>query len=103
MRSVLICMSISVVLLTAAAQAVKPSYSDSFVLAPLYIEYATVSDRKFAEEAAGLRRRIGAAPPVLLGFATFLNLDYDGTPDLNKPIEEEMLASKLREADLIVD
>jgi hypothetical protein len=103
MRTIFICVCLTAVLMTASAQSGKPSYSDSVVLAPLYIEYATVSDKKFADEAAELRRRIGDSPHVMVGFAAFLNLDYDGTPELNSPIRAVMLASTLREADLIVD
>src|SRR5947207_530646 len=102
MRAQLICLSVTVLLTGAAAQSPKPSYNDSLVLAPLYIEYATVSDQKFAAEAMELRRRIGQVPHVLLGFAAFLNLDYDGEPELDRPIDEAMLASKFCEADLIV-
>src|SRR5258708_4363998 len=103
MRPVLICLGVVVLLMTAAAQSAKPTYSDSLVLAPLYVEYARVSDQKFAQEAAQLRRRIGSAPHILVGFAAFLNFEYDGTPELKRPIREEMVVSKLREADLIVD
>ncbi|HYR83758.1 MAG TPA: hypothetical protein VE422_06745 [Terriglobia bacterium] len=102
MRAGTLSVLIAVAALTALAQSAKPSYEDSLVLAPLYIEYTSVSAGKFAAEATELRRRIGEAPHVLLGFAGFLWLDYDRTPPLDRPVEETMLASTLRNVDTIV-
>src|SRR5262245_56789311 len=87
----------------ASAQPLQKSYEDSLVLAPLYVEYTAVSAAKFASEANELRRRIGEAPHVMLGFAGFVWMDFDGEPHLNRPIDASMLASTLRQADLIVD
>src|SRR3954468_23789457 len=102
MRLAPILISIMAVL-PAIAQTPKPSYNDSTVIAPLYIEYAAVTDAKFASEANELRRRLGQAPHVLLGFAAFLSFDYDGELKLDKPIDESMMAPTLREADLLVN
>ena len=102
MRAAIVSLGIAFALLTAGAQSTKPSYEDSLVLAPLYIEYTSVSADKFAAEATELRRRIGEAPHVLLGFAGFLWLDYDRTPQLDRPIEETILASALGNVDIIV-
>ncbi len=89
--------------LPAIAEAPKPSYNDSTVIAPLYIEYAKVSDDKFASEARELRQRLGEAPHVLLGFAAFLSFNYEGELKLDRPIEESMLEPTRREADLLVN
>ena len=89
--------------LPAIAEAPKPSYNDSTVITPLYIEYAKVSDDKFASEARELRQRLGEAPHVLLGFAAFLSFNYEGELKLDRPIEESMLAPTRREADLLVN
>ena len=58
MRAAIVSLGIAVAALTAWAQSAKPSYEDSLVLAPLYIEYTSVSADKFAAEATELRRRI---------------------------------------------
>ena len=86
----------------AAAQLSKASYNDSIVVAPLYVEYTNVSDEKFAAEAQELRRSLGQAPHVLLGFSAFLSLEYTTEPDMQRPIGADTLAPTLREVDLVV-
>src|SRR5207237_9825904 len=86
-----------------SAEPRQKSYEDSLVLAPLYVEYTAVSAAKFASEANELRRRIGEAPHVMLGFAGFVWMDFDGQPHLNEPIDASMLASTLRQPGHIVD
>ncbi|HLQ76797.1 MAG TPA: hypothetical protein VK210_05550 [Terriglobia bacterium] len=102
MRGWLILPGLALTLWTASAAPLRPDYGDSIVLAPLYIEYTTVSAQKFAAEASELRQRIGEAPHVLLGFSSFLALDFDKTPVLSRPIDETILASTNAGVDTMV-
>ncbi|HEY2380432.1 MAG TPA: hypothetical protein VGK48_04550 [Terriglobia bacterium] len=102
MRPALIVVALVLALVPVLAQAPGASYSDSIVIAPLYIEYAKVSDQKFAAEAQRLRRDLGQAPHVLLGFSAFLSLEYNAEPDLRQAIDKSILAPTLRETDLVV-
>src|SRR6516225_4893253 len=86
----------------AAAQIPKASYNDSIVVAPLYVEYTKVSDEKFAAEVQELQSNLGQAPHVLLGFSTFLSLEYNAEPNMQRPIDESVLAPTVREVDLVV-
>jgi hypothetical protein len=86
----------------AAAQIPKASYNDSLVVAPLYVEYTKVSDGKFAAEVQELQSNLGQAPHVLLGFSTFLSLEYTAEPNMQRPIDQSMLAPTLHEIDLMV-
>jgi hypothetical protein len=102
MRPAFIMVALFVAFIPAAAQLPKASYKDSLVVAPLYIEYTKVSDEKFAAEAQELRRDLGQAQHVLLGFSTFLYLEYGAEPNLQRPIGLSILAPTLRETDLVV-
>ena len=102
MRAWLILPGLALALWSTSAAPLKPDYRDSIVLAPLYVEYTSVSAQKFAAEAKELRQRIGEAPHVLLGFSAFLSIDFDKTPQLSRPIDEAMLAGAFANVDTMV-
>jgi len=102
MRHPLITIALLIAIVPAAAQQPRPSYNDSLVIAPLYIEYTRVSEDKFAAQAQQLRQRLGHGQHVLLGFSTFLPLDYDGTLSLERPIDASSLKPTLKDADIVV-
>jgi hypothetical protein len=102
MRLPLITIAVLIAVVPVVALQPKPSYNDSIVIAPLYIEYTKVSDDKFAAEVRELHRRLGHGQHVLLGFSTFLYLDYDGTLSLERPIDASSLKPTLQEADIVV-
>lgn len=80
--------------------AATPSYENSLVLAPFYVEYLLDSDEKFAGEAAELKRRIGSAPYVMLGFAAGLQLEFpDNTATLHNM---DKILQRARQNDLVV-
>jgi len=58
-------------LMTLRSSAQRPaSFDDSLVVAPHYVEYLSDPTERFVRQAAELKRRIGSAPHVILGFAT---------------------------------
>src|SRR5262245_47445269 len=103
MRVSLFLLVTTIAALFGSAQSRHTSYEDSFVLAPLYVEYTAVSAAKFASEANELRRRICYAPHCLLGFSVFVWMEFDDELHLNRPIDSSMLAPALRQVDTIVD
>lgn len=102
MRRPFLTIALLIAIVPALAQQRKPSYKNSIVIAPLYIEYTKVSDDKFAAEVQELRRRLGDAQHVLLGFSTFLSLEYDGALSLEGPIETSSLKPTLKDVDIVV-
>jgi hypothetical protein len=78
-----------------------PSFDNSLVLAPLYVDYLTDSEEKFRSEAAELKRRIGSARYVLLGFSAFLNVPYPAR-DLTQPMDTASMQRALDQVDAIV-
>lgn len=94
---------LSLAVLAALAQMPTSHYNDSIVIAPLYIEYTQVSEAKFASQAQELRRRLGQAQHVMLGFSTFLYFDYEGELTVDRPVDGPALQSTLHNADLIVE
>ncbi len=83
-------------------QSTEPvAYENSLVLAPLYVDYTSKTPEQLAADAADLKRRIGGAPHVLLGFSAYIDLKY---PDvrLDQPIGEADFASTVGEADTVV-
>ena len=90
-------------LLTVRSSAQRPSrFDDSLVVAPHYVEYLSDTDARFARQAAELKRRIGSAPHVLLGFATGLTIQLPAV-DLAEPLTESEMRSTLELIDRIVD
>src|SRR5262245_43476121 len=79
----------------------KPSFENSLVLAPLYVQYLTDSAEKFGVEARELQNRIGRGPYVLLGFACFLYVTFPEL-ELSTPITPEQMSQSLQEIDTIV-
>src|SRR5262249_44880097 len=78
-----------------------PSFDNSLVLAPLYVDYLGDSEEKFRNEALELKRRIGAARYVLLGFSAFVHLSYPAS-DMAKPLRRADMAKALEAIDGIV-
>lgn len=96
------CLVVFALLVPALGQIPKASYGDSIVIAPLYIEYAGVSDAKFAAEAERLRHQLGQAQHVMLGFSSFLYLQYGPGLNPQKPVEKPILTATLENIDLVV-
>ena len=91
---------LSAVLIAYTAQ--PPSYENSLVLTPLYVNFAKEPADKIAQESAELKQRLGTAPYVRAGFAAFLDSFYPGA-DLNRPLEAGSLAPGLSQVDTIVE
>ena len=69
--------AISTVLVVSAGSAMTSQqqsgvYENSLVLAPHYVEFVTDTDERFAHQTSELKRRLGSAPHVLVGFAASL-------------------------------
>ena len=79
----------------------QATFDDSLVVAVHYVEYLLDTDDRFARQAAELRRRIGSAPHVRVGFAAGLQLDYSGS-DLDTPVSQAQMARTLEEIDRVV-
>ena len=82
----------------SVARAAEPT-----LIAPLYIEYTSASDKEFAAQVEELRRRIGEpGPNILVGFSAFLGLRVRD-PQLNKPIDQTAIEPTLADIDLMVN
>jgi len=79
-----------------------PSFDNSLILAPMYVNYLADSEEKFREEAAELKRRLGAAKHVLLGFSAFIHLDLPAV-DLNRPLPDGFMRPVLAQVDTVVE
>ncbi|MBI4472642.1 MAG: hypothetical protein HY646_08245 [Acidobacteria bacterium] len=77
-------------LILVGTQSLIPASRRTLFIAPLYIEYTSVSDETFAREAQELKGRLGNSPAVKIGFTAFLPARF---PDVE---------ATLKEADLIV-
>lgn len=102
MRRCLILIAFLGCVLPILGQTPKAAYNDSIVIAPLYIEYANVSEAKFAAEAERLRQQLGQAKHVMLGFSSFLYLQYSPAVSVQKPIEKSILTPTLANVDVVV-
>src|SRR5262245_43084243 len=80
----------------------RPSYENSLVLAPLYVDYTSKTASQVASDATELKRRLGSAPYVMLGFSAYISIAYPAVP-LDSPITEADMAATLNEADVIVN
>jgi len=90
-------------LMTFRSSAQRPArFDDSLVVAPHYVEYLSDTDERFARQAAELKRRIGSAPHVLLGFATGLTIQFPAV-NLSQKVTENHLAGTLGEIDRVVE
>src|SRR6185369_3786612 len=72
----------------------RRSYENSFVLAPLYVDYTTKTASQFANDASELKRRLGNAPYVMLGFSAYISIAYPAVP-LDRPITEADMTTTL--------
>ncbi len=77
-------------------------YDDSLFVAPHYVEFVSDSDERFAHQASELKRRLGSAPHVLVGFAVSLPIQIPAS-DLSKQLTEKEMASTLETIDRIVE
>lgn len=80
----------------------EPSFENSLVLAPVYVQYLSDSDEKFRMEAGELKRRLGGGRYVLRGFSAFLNMSFPAG-DLRQPIVAADMEPSLRQIDTIVE
>jgi hypothetical protein len=97
----LVCLVIGFSTVRYSAQ--QPSrFDDSFVVTPHYVEYLSDTADRFARQAAELKRRLGSAPHVLVGFATGLPIQLPAI-DLAEPLTESQMGSTLELIDRIVD
>ena len=86
---------------TPSAKAQTGVYDDSIVVAPHYVEFITDTDQRFSHQAAELKRRLGSAPHVLLGFAASLPIQIP-SPNPGQSLEKQM-AGTLNAIDQIVE
>jgi hypothetical protein len=79
-------------------------YENSLVLAPHYVEFVTDTDERFAHQASELKRRLGSAPHVLVGFAASLPIQIPPMDhgDPGQSLEKQM-AGTLDAIDRIVE
>ena len=77
------------------------NYDNSLVVAVHYVEYLGDTDEHFARQAEALRRRIGSAPHVLVGFSTGLTIAYPEW-DLQKPLTSAQMKRTLDDVDRVV-
>jgi hypothetical protein len=77
------------------------SYDNSLVITPLYVDYVKKTADQFSADAAELKRRLGSAPYVLLGFAGYIDAKYPDLPLSQSPTEADLKAT-LDDADVIV-
>jgi hypothetical protein len=80
----------------------RRSYENSLVLAPLYVDYTAKTATQFANDASELKRRLGNAPYVMLGFSAYISIAYPAVA-LETPITEADMTTTLNEADIIVN
>ena len=76
-------------------------YPDSLVVALHYVGYLSDNVERFADQAAKLKRRLGSAPYVRVGFAASVPIEFPAV-DLNQPLTSEQMAGTLRTIDQIV-
>jgi hypothetical protein len=77
-------------------------YSDSLVVAPHYVGYLTDSDERFAHQVSELKRRLGSASHVLIGFAASLPIQFPAT-ELDQTLTKDQMAETLQTIDRIVE
>jgi hypothetical protein len=68
--------------------AAEPAFENSLVVTPHYIQYLSDSEVQFAQEAAELKRRLGSARHVMLGFGATLDLSFQDTAHTIANIEK---------------
>jgi hypothetical protein len=78
------------------------TYENSFVLAPLYVEYQTIDDQGFANQVQLLKSQLPSAPYVKVGFGTYVTLNFPDVP-LDQPLDASAMHSNLDSIDMIVD
>src|SRR3954467_8164048 len=76
-------------------------YENSLVVAPHYVEFVTDTDERFAHQASELKRRLGSAPHVLVGFAASLPIQIPAV-DPGQKLEKQM-AGTFEAIDRIVE
>ena len=90
-------------LMTLRSSAQRPaSFDDSLVVAPHYVEYLSDPTERFVRQTAELKRRIGSAPHVILGFATGITIEFPAA-DLSQPMSESQLSSTINIIDRVVE
>jgi hypothetical protein len=52
------------------------TYANSLVVVLHYVGYLSDSNERFADQAAELKRRVGSAPYVRVGFAASLPIEF---------------------------
>src|SRR5215467_5163325 len=93
-------LALAIIVLVSLAFARTP---EPLFIAPLFIEYSASSSQDFAKEVKLLKERIGSpGPGVLVGFSTFLGLQFR-QPELNQPIVESVIQPTLDELQLLMD
>jgi hypothetical protein len=84
-----------------SSQSQSGIYDNSLVVAPHYVEFTTDTDERFAHQASELKRRLGSAPHVIVGFAAALPIQIpSATPGRNL---EKQMAGTLDAIDQIVE
>jgi len=78
------------------------NYGNSLIIAPHYVEYLSDSDERFAHQAQELKRRLGSAPHIMVGFAAPLPIQIPATK-LDQPLTESDMRGTLEAVDRIVE
>jgi len=76
-------------------------YADSLFVALHYVGYLSDIDPRFADQAARLKRRLGSAPFVRVGFAASVPIEFTAL-DLNQTLTREQMAGTLHTIDQII-
>lgn len=90
----------SLIGILVALQALAPAFERSLFVAPLFIEYTSVSDETFAREARDLKQRLGTSPAARVGFAAGLTIAF---PDIEVTLKEvDLIVERARRNDIPV-
>ena len=85
-----------------SVQARPGVYEDSLIVSPHYVEFVSDTDERFVRQASELKRRMGSAPHVLVGFAASLPIRIPAV-DLGQKLTEKHMAPTLQSIDRIVE
>src|SRR6187399_1385101 len=83
-------------------QTAAGAYEDSLIVSPHYVEFLSDTEDRFIRQASELKRRMGSAPHVLVGFAASLPIRIPAV-DLSQKLTEKQMAPALESIDRIVE
>src|SRR5215204_5100559 len=101
--ALLLILPVAIVLIYLQYPTTPPqTYENSLIVAPHYVEYLSDSDERFMHQSLELKRRLGSAPSVWIGFAATLPIQIPAG-NLNQPLTEAQMARTLADIDRIVE